>query len=255
MNDYLGTIKKNTMIDESIHLVELTVPGFDGVAEAGQFVMVTADTGYDPFLRRPYSIFDCKRGTVELLVRIVGKGSACIAGRQPGSTMRLFGPLGTGFPVAKKGAHLLVAGGMGIAPLWFLASTLERSCIDYGFIFGERIHSQLGRMVKSRHTDVQLVTDDGSYGIKGVATDALFASIDEHKGKDLTVYGCGPLSMLERLVEISLKRRLTVYISMEERMACGMGVCLGCSVKKRDGSGYTTVCKDGPVFAAHEVVW
>ncbi len=255
MKDFQGTVQSNTKVDDTIHVIELSVPDFNGIAEPGQFVMVRTGASYDPFLRRPYSLFDCAQGMIKLLVRVVGKGSARLAQSEPGTTLLLLGPLGNGFPVSQRGAHFLVAGGMGIAPLWFLAHTMEKAGSSYTLIFGDRTHSPLGAMVKARYPDAQLVTDDGSNGIKGFASDALEVFMDKRGEEELTVYGCGPGAMLERLAEISERSGIRTYISLEERMACGMGVCMGCSVKKRDGSGYTRVCRDGPVFPAHEVAW
>ncbi len=255
MKGYLSTVKANRIVDEGVHVIELEVPGFDGIGEAGQFVMVKAEKGYDPFLRRPYSIFDCDKESMKLLVKIVGKGSEYIALKPVDSAVEFFGPLGTSFPIKEQGYHLLVAGGMGIAPLWFLAGKLEHAGIGYSLVFGERKRSKIGSMVENRFKNVLFVTDDGSYGVKGFATDAVSSFIDEHAIEEITVYGCGPPSMLGRLVEIANEKKVLTYISLEERMACGVGVCLGCSVKKSDGSGYTTVCKDGPVFPAQEVTW
>jgi dihydroorotate dehydrogenase electron transfer subunit len=255
MKDYVGKVKVNRVVEEDVHMLELEVPGFDGVAEAGQFVMARAGRSYDPFLRRPYSIFDCGKESMQLLVKIVGKGSASIATKQVGSTIEFLGPLGTGFSVAKQGHHLLAAGGMGIAPLWFLARRLERIDAPFTLIFGEQTHSKIGSMVENGFRNVHLVTDDGSYGIRGVATEALLIRIDKHREAGVTVYGCGPPAMLRRLAEVAKEREIPVYISLEERMACGVGVCMGCSVRKSDGSGYSTVCRDGPVFLAHKVIW
>jgi dihydroorotate dehydrogenase electron transfer subunit len=255
MNDYTGTVAKNRIVDESIHIIGLEVPGFNGIAEPGQFAMLKADDGYDPFLRRPYSIFGCSEGSMDFLVKIVGAGSECIALKPEGSELTLLAPLGKGFSLAEKGQHIIVAGGMGIAPLWFLASTMQHRNVAFSLIFGEQTHSQLGHMVDARFENARLVTDDGSYGSRGLATETLSSLMDEHAEEEITVYGCGPGAMLERLADIVKEKGVRAYISLETRMACGLGVCLGCSVKKNDGSGYITVCRDGPVFNAEEVIW
>jgi dihydroorotate dehydrogenase electron transfer subunit len=248
-----GIVKTNRPLTDEVHLLELRVPGFDGVSDAGQFFMVKAGSSYDPFLRRPYSIFDCAKESVKLLVKIVGKGSELIAMMPKNFPMGLVGPLGTGFRIEEQKRHVLVAGGMGIAPLWFLAKKLERNDLRFSLIFGEPTSSKMGEMVEQEFDETLLVTDDGSRGVKALATDALCAFLDEALSEELTLYGCGPPGMLERLMRIGNERNIPVYISLEQRMACGVGVCMGCSVERGDGSGYVTVCRDGPVFLANEV--
>lgn len=251
----MGTVKANRVVEEHVRLIDLAVPGFDGAAEAGQFVMVKPDGGYDPFLRRPYSIFECGTESMQLLVKIVGKGSASLGLKDGGSKVAFLAPLGRGFPTTGKGHHILVAGGMGIAPLWFLAARLEGDGKDFSLIFGEQTRSGMGSMVESRFPQVHMTTDDGSRGVRGTATGLLVRIMEERDTEAIAVCGCGPVQMLERLAEIGRERGVPTYVSIEERMACGMGVCLGCSIEKKDGTGYTTVCREGPVFPAEDVVW
>ena len=220
-------------------------PEIARTALPGQFVMVSSG-GH--FLRRPYSIAGVERDSVVLLVKIVGDGSSAIASVGVGMELSIFGPLGRGFPVDEVKSALLIAGGIGIAPMLFAASELAGEEIPYLMLYGERTASLF---LPDRYIppDARLATDDGSAAFSGSVIDML----DE---LDIAVYdavfACGPEGML-----VSLKRALAhcerkLYISLEERMACGIGACYGCAVPSVSG-GYLRVCTDGPVFDAEEV--
>jgi len=252
--NYFATVKENKLLEDNISIVDIYVPGFRGDAEPGQFVMLKVNSYYDPFLRRPYSIFECSKEQIKILVKSVGKGSNLLVEKKRYEKIEVFGPLGTGFTLKDNRYPVLIAGGIGLAPLWFLAKKLKYNRQKFNFIFGERTASQLGdKVLNSFGKYVTLATDDGSRGFRGTASSVLPHIIESIPHKDITMYACGPVNMLQDIVRFSKKSKIPAYISLEERMACGIGVCLGCSVKKRGEKFFLRVCKDGPVFNSEEV--
>ncbi|MGM8364201.1 dihydroorotate dehydrogenase electron transfer subunit [Virgibacillus sp. W0181] len=218
-------------------------------ATPGQFVHLLIK-GYT--LRRPISIADIDRNaeTITILFKIVGSGTAELANYTQGMFIDALGPSGNGFSMEqpKDSTVLLIGGGIGIPPLHYLAKEFLKQNIRVisilGFqtkasVFYESHFQALG--------DTYIVTDDGSYGIKGLVTDVIaqVGDFDQY-------YSCGPLPMLQA-VSTKLEKQ-EGYLSFEERMGCGVGACFACVVKTNDAAGYKKICKDGPVFSANEVV-
>ncbi|MCD8327637.1 MAG: dihydroorotate dehydrogenase electron transfer subunit [Ruminococcus sp.] len=223
-------------------------------ATAGQFVHISVP---GCFLRRPISIceIDKKIGTLRLVVQVRGNGTKIMSGLNVGEKMDLLGPLGTGFTKCEKAdSVILIGGGIGTPPMLELSRYYgERASVITGFRTGS-LSILSDDFIK---TGARLIecTDDGSRGINGFVTDALK---DEIKAiKPQMVYACGPMIMLKGVAEICKLNNIDCEISLEERMACGVGACLGCAVKlNHDGNEfYGHVCKDGPVFSAKEVVF
>ncbi|NQT29103.1 MAG: dihydroorotate dehydrogenase electron transfer subunit [Candidatus Saganbacteria bacterium] len=237
-------------------------------AQPGQFVNVKCSDDYDPLLRRPLSIHSASsfHGRFELLYEVVGKGTELLRKTSVGNELDILGPLGKGFTVEQnKKIVVLVAGGMGVAPLLFLANNLGKT--EQGTGKPPAIYVLLGakksdlllcdRDFKELADQALISTDDGSYGKKGVISDLLFDLLDnEFSPEDLdntTIYACGPRPMLQIIADISFQKKVSCQISMEAYMACGIGTCLGCVVKTKDG--YKKVCDEGPVFKAEEIIW
>jgi dihydroorotate dehydrogenase electron transfer subunit len=244
-------------IAESIY--KLTLQG-ELVAEMkapGQFVHVKIGQGFDPLLRRPISIsnIDKSKNQFTMIYRKEGIGTSRLAEKISGMTVDILGPLGNGFPVseAKTGSTaLLVGGGIGVPPLLELSKQLTAKGVNVihvlGFqsenvVFGEEDFTLLG--------ETYIVTVDGSYGYKGFVTDV----INHHQWDFDTMYSCGPTPMLKALESEFPNKK--VYLSLEERMGCGIGACFACVCHTSDdptGYSYKKVCSDGPVFLAGEVV-
>jgi len=228
-------------------------------ARAGQFVMVRAGNGMDPLLRRPFSIHQVAAdGLVQVLFKVIGKGTRMIAELQAGQYLDVLGPLGRGFAINSKAViHYLVGGGIGIAPLLFLAKQIlkknEPSAIKV--LLGARAREEIVTLADdfaSMGLEVQAVTEDGSYGKPGLVTD-LMAPLQNESG--ITFYACGPYPMLRAVAGVCRTRNWRCQVSLETIMACGLGACLGCTVLQADMHGYVHVCKDGPVFDTDEVAW
>jgi len=225
-------------------------PRIAEMAEPGQFVMVYMPPEHKHMLPRPFSVHlaDRKNGLVKLLFEVKGTGTGFMAEALEGSTWKIAGPFGRGF-VAPPPSALLVAGGIGIAPLAFLAASTE---LPHTLLFGGRTASQLACLsedVDLPNLTIVEVTEDGSRGQKGLVTDYL----PELLPSAAALFACGPRPMLSIVKELCLQKKVPAWLSMEERMACGIGACVGCAVKTSEG--YKRACYDGPVFAAEEVLF
>ncbi|UCZ51797.1 dihydroorotate dehydrogenase electron transfer subunit [Bacillus shivajii] len=252
-------IVKQKYIAPNIYEIKLRGNLVNEMKEPGQFVHLRIENALDPTLRRPISICDIdqENETLTMIYRVEGKGTEKLKDKLPGSTVNVLGPLGNGFPIEgiKEGdTCLLVGGGVGIPPLYYLAKTLvnqgAKVITILGFrkkedIFYEKEFGEIG--------DVYITTEDGSRGRKGFVTDAMEAITDQYK----TFYSCGPRPMLRA---VQLKATTPGYISLEERMGCGVGACLACvcdvdpSYDNKRGRDYRKVCSDGPVFKTGEVI-
>ncbi|GAB3793667.1 dihydroorotate dehydrogenase electron transfer subunit [Virgibacillus kimchii] len=202
-------------------------------------------------LRRPISIADVNREeeTVTILFKVVGSGTSHLASYGPGMHINALGPNGNGFTdLAKPGETVLIAGGgIGVPPLYYLGKTLEKNRVKVisvlgfqskNYVFYEKEFNKLG--------ETFIVTDDGSYGEKGFVTDVL-----DHIGSFARYYSCGPAPMLQAITK-KLDGK-PGYISLEERMGCGVGTCFACVIPANTEGGYKKICQDGPVFLAQEV--
>jgi dihydroorotate dehydrogenase electron transfer subunit len=224
-------------------LLSLAAPEIATRATAGQFVMV-AVPGSRFFLRRPMSLHSVSGERIRLLVEARGEGSAALAAAEVGDALPVAGPLGSGFPLEGARAALLVAGGIGTAPLQFAADELVAAEVPVVGAFGFRDAAQ-ARMVGAFEIDpLWVASDDGSVGRRGTVVD-LLDTIDVPAAA--TVFACGPAPMVAALVGWANARGLGGYASLEAHMACGTGACHGCVVATR--VGYRRVCSDGPVFS------
>jgi dihydroorotate dehydrogenase electron transfer subunit len=245
-------VKSNSELMPRTRLIWLDAPAIAELSRPGQFVMVRCGEGHDPLLRRPLSIHRVDgTGGVALLFEVAGRGTSWLSQRAPGDLFDLMGPLGSGFlvkPAAKN--LLLVAGGIGIAPLAFLAEEATRLGRAVTVLLGARKASQLcpGSQLPNGISIVK-ATEDGSEGRKGLVTDL----VGEFAGQADQVFACGPASMYQSMARLDCLKGKSVQVSLEERMACGVGACYGCTV--RTSKGPKQVCQDGPVFDMADIVW
>jgi len=241
----------------SLYRLTLTAPLIAATAQPGQFVMAACGPSLDPLLRRPFSLHRCLGPeTIQLLFRVVGRGTGLLAGIRPGQALSLIGPLGRGFQPASDGPVCLVGGGIGIAPLLFLADrlrTLRPDSAPCTVLLGARIGAELTRLAAEfgkLGCQVETATDDGSLGFHGLVTDLLAP----HLATLTKVYVCGPHPMMAAAAGLCLAAQIPCEVSLEAHMACGLGACLGCAVQGAENR-YRHVCKHGPVFQAEEVAW
>jgi dihydroorotate dehydrogenase electron transfer subunit len=256
--------EKTKFVEQALILAnEFLIPGvFRLVVQAseisarcvpGQFVMVRQPWWTDPFLRRPFSIAgaDVEQGTLTLIYRVVGHGTELLESARVGDKLDIVGPLGQGFDLSGE-RLLLVGGGMGLAPLLFAA---QRCCPNpVEVLAGGRTGDELFwvKLFQTVCNQVHITTDDGSLGICGTCADALPDIL--RNGRYDGTLTCGPRPMMKRVAEVAHSAGVRVQVSLEEHMACGLGVCLSCTCGAADG-GTRQICKDGPVFWASEVDW
>ena len=226
----------------------------DAIAEKavpGQFVNVYLDTN-GKLLPRPISICeaDAKSGTLRLVYRVAGEGTKLLARKPVGHPVRILGPLGNGFPLEGQNVFL-IGGGIGIPPMLELAKRIPG---DAQIVLGYADKNLFLAEELGKYGPVYVSTDDGSRGTPGNVIDAIRAN----DLKADVIYACGPKPMLKSLKEYAARHGMECYLSMEERMACGVGACLGCVCESTDTDAHSNVknkrvCKDGPVFRAEEI--
>ena len=232
-----------------VDILTLAAPLIACAAQPGQFVQISvpADAG---FLRRPLGIAEVSRteGWIRLIYRQVGRGTQGLASAETGTTVSVLGPLGRGFHTGLK-HPLLVGGGMGLTPLLFFAAAHSNASVLMG---GRTREEVFWEEIYRPHVRACFVTtDDGSYGTQGFVTTLLPELLKDGDYDGVAV--CGPPVMMERVAMIANEYGIPCEVSLEKRMACGLGACLSCAVDTR--SGRRKVCKDGPVFPAGEVYY
>ncbi len=254
----------NVEIIKDHRVLTCTAPEIAAQARPGHFVnALTADEGYDPLLRKPFSIYtvDRERGEISLLYSIVGPTTRGLARKKSGDVLDLVGPLGGRVfeADARSGAlHIMVGGGYGVPPLVFLSRELLQADpnTDVVFIIGAR-HKDLllcEEELRTAGVDARPTTEDGSHGAQGRVTDVLGPLLAEHAGCPVTVYCCGPTPMMQAVGAVCREASVPCQLSVEVRMPCGVGVCMACVIDVADGRR-VRCCTDGPVFEAGELVW
>jgi dihydroorotate dehydrogenase electron transfer subunit len=258
---------------------------------AGQFYDVRVSTSTEILLRRPLGAHRILKNGVEMLYQIKGKGTEALSRKKPGEMLDVLGPLGHGFEIKRttndeQRTTILIAGGIGVAPMVALAESMVRRFAGspvrrLKVLIGacKKDHILCEADFKRIGAEVHIATEDGSKGHKGLITDVLISYLNRQTGKpanrQTTIYACGPHAMLKEVARLAEAHKAECQVSLDERMACGVGVCLGCPVKVRRLASspvsqlkpvnrqtgkpanytYKMVCKDGPVFNAEEIVW
>ncbi len=268
---FQATVLSNTEVSPGYFRMRLAVPRALLAGRPGQFVMVKVRNAIDPLLRRPFGIFDldlldseypddARHPYMEILYRVVGKGTAMLATLHHSDHLDILGPLGKGFEQGATGEEkILVGGGVGLAPLYYLAKELVKSSPVRLFI-GGRSKEDILCVTEFERLGVEtyVATDDGTLGAAGLVTEALERHLVKGRAQR-TMFACGPMPMLKAVAEIARRTGIPCQVSLEAYMACGVGACLGCVVKghghEEHHPDYRCVCKDGPVFDFRELQW
>lgn len=245
--------------------LDLAVPGVGGTVLPGQFVMLrVAAIGQGPLLPRPFSVLDAEDDRLRLLYKVVGEGTAQLARTPVGATLHWLGPLGTAFPPPPQGGRAVLAGGgFGLAPFRLAARAWADRDSELIVCAGARTAADLPfldtELVNLPGLDVRVATEDGTRGEWGLVTVLIEDALDGRTGIDTTLHACGPTGMLRAVQAIARDRGIPAWLSLEEHMACGYGVCNGCACTltetSGDGTRHGKVCVDGPVLPAEQVVF
>ncbi|OGW89279.1 MAG: hypothetical protein A3A73_06020 [Omnitrophica bacterium RIFCSPLOWO2_01_FULL_50_24] len=254
MFDQTVTILENKKVNAEYYKLAFRSKELSRRVLPGQFVQVQVEAGPDPLLRRPFSYYRVMKSRIELLYEILGRGTQLLAEKKRGHHIKVLGPLGRPFSKNLHGKRrILVGGGVGVPPLVFLAEAVKREVRPLVFLIGCKSRAEVlpKRELSEIRGEVRYATNDGSYGKKGFATVLLRDLLKREDPKTLFIQTCGPRAMMEAVMTIAKRFGIEGEASVDERMACGIGVCLGCVVKTK--SGFKTSCVEGPVFRFDEM--
>ncbi|MEW6744360.1 MAG: dihydroorotate dehydrogenase electron transfer subunit [Planctomycetota bacterium] len=269
----IGEVHRRAETGSDGIVLELKLPALDMTIKAGAFFMLRTDDPGFPFLNRPFSVLDVAYGSrgevigVSFLFKVLGRGTRLLAAAARGDRIHIIGPLGKGFPApADDGRIILVAGGVGIPPLYLRAAELmaqdpqrgARSVLLFGAADRGRLY--LREEIESLGLPCRFATEDGSWGLRGRVDRLLEDELSRSGSAVSQILACGPHPMLRAVSRVAHHRGLRCYVSLETHMGCGFGVCNGCAVKVRDsdrpeGFRYDRACRDGPVFDHAALVW
>lgn len=254
-------IDSNHKISNDYFKIILQAGKITRLAKPGQFIEIKVSDNHEPLLRRPFSVHRTADNNLTVLYEIVGEGTEILSTRKAGEYLDVIGPLGNGFNYELPAINcepILIAGGMGTAPLVFLAEKLANvkgRGSKFTVLIGARTKNQIlcEKEFRDLGCEVKVSTEDGSKGFKGRVTDLLKLSLINVNYQQATFFSCGPHPMLKEVAALSKKYNIPAQVSLESHMACGIGACLGCVVDTIDG--FKRACKEGPVFKSEEIIW
>jgi len=278
---YKAEIIQNLSLNSKTGLLTIKPSEHAPDPEPGQFYMLEVSDSKDPLLKRPFSLFRKTSDAIQFLYEVRGRGTLMLKSLRGGGFINVLGPLGKGYPKPDtESIPLVIAGGIGIASLFPLVESVpKRAYVFYGARNNEGL--VLLNELKDISGKLSISTDDGSMGPKGTVVDIFndFLSSQFPVPNSYLIYACGRKTMLEAVCRVALEKGIRGYVSAEERMACGMGACLGCAIRAKSKElratskkqkakylnstlssqplalSYKMVCKDGPVFPIEEIVW
>ena len=251
MKDLLAAVKSNVLVAENIYMITLTLPESAGKIKGGQFVNLSTGDG-SHLLRRPLGVMKVEGDDISLCYQLKGDGTRKLSEAKAGDKLKILLPLGNAFYLSGRKNIIVICGGVGVITL---IATIREHCADKNFYsyIGFRNKAAVCLMDELEKSEkLTVVTDDGSFGGNGNAVESYLKDADKLEAD--CIIACGPPVMLKVLKQKLIERgnKIPCYVSLEERMGCGVGACLVCVCKKADGSN-ARVCKDGPVFDINEV--
>ncbi|KAF0119841.1 MAG: dihydroorotate dehydrogenase electron transfer subunit [bacterium] len=271
MYQVLSKILFNIEVSPTYYKMGIDCPEIASIAVPGQFIMIRVSNQLDPLLRRPFVIHRIQRANtgsysqVEILYKIVGKGTEIMSKMKEYNDIDLLGPVGNGYRIDSNiRTAVLVGGGIGVAPLLSLAERIISQCSRLKsliLLLGGKGRDDVLCVEEFERlgVEVRVATEDGSLEHRGLVVDLLLdylESRDYSPGSSTHCFACGPDTMLKEVSKIIAEKGISCQISLESRMACAVGACLGCVVRtKAGGDVYKKVCKDGPVFDSNEIIW
>ena len=270
----IAEILSNRNVSGKYYEMELRCPELTVEVKPGQFYMLRVREGHDPYLRRPFSVYRVghRKGTpiASLLYKVVGQGTQMMSEIEKGEKIDMMGPLGNGFGIpSRMKTALLVAGGIGLPPILFLAESMRRRFKgrrEIIFFYGGQSKVDivdLDRIQKSS-TEVKICTEDGTLGSRMLVTEPLEEYLQpgektKAERESVMIFACGPKGMLKAVSSIAKRYAVPCQLSLESYMACGFGACLGCVVRVHSKEGariaHERVCKEGPIFDSERIIW
>ena len=225
--------------------------------EPGQFLTIKVSENPAPLLRRPFALsgFNSDEGTASIIYQVRGPATRMMAELSAGKKIEILSPLGNSFTTPEEGSSpLLIAGGIGLGPILYLARALDSRGFAPRLVFGCRSKTFLPDLPALKNGSIQYCTDDGSAGFKGTSVDYLRSLSWETLNKPC-IYACGPHGMLKACHDFAVEKDIPSQSSMEQMMACGVGACMGCAIEVVGPEKYARVCKEGPVFDSRRIKW
>ncbi|KAA0257436.1 dihydroorotate dehydrogenase electron transfer subunit [Deferribacter autotrophicus] len=252
-----GKVVFNKRLNGKYYYMKVENRDFVRKCKPGQFFMLKTqvyDYVVDPLLRRPFGICDVDEDGFTLLYLLVGKGTSLLANIEEGTLIKFSEPLGNGFKLVADSKVALVGGGVGIAPLLYLAKELKKKNNEITLFYGGKSKDDIHLIdeFKKFCDEIKISTEDGTLGQKGRVT----ALLDKTASFD-KVYCCGPKPMMKATVDFALENEIDIEVSLDEKMACGIGACLGCIIyiKEKNGIVQKRCCVEGPVFDGTKIAW
>ncbi len=249
-------IIENRFISGITYLLRFEAPDLRN-SPSGSFVMIRSseDNLYDPMMRRAFAIADIQGDEILVFYDVYGKGTETLTKKKPGDFISVLGPLGKNFFPEHFNDYLLIGGGVGFAGLSLFMKRLKEKGKSFKAIYGVRRKDQLSMLdwiiENNFKDDVVIYTEDGSYGQEGLVTRDLKQIISERKKTALMV--CGPKGMMKAVLDVGKEMNVPTFLSLESKMACGFGICIGCVVKDIKTDSYVRVCYEGPVFDGYRI--
>ena len=256
----LAELVNKVQLKKDIYKYSIKAPNIVEKSKPGNFIEIRVSEQTEPFLRRPISIYnlDKETGILEFIFQVKGKGTEILAKKQIGEQIDIIGPLGYGtFKYENYKNIAVIGGGIGIFPLYELAKSANKDNVKVNTYLGFRNKEYvvLEEEFSKVSDKITITTDDGTYQEKGFAINFLEKDLEENNIE--AIFACGPLPMLKAVQKLAIEKNIPCQISLEEKMGCGIGVCLGCAVKTssspKEAPEYVHVCKAGPVFDAKDV--
>lgn len=258
MQQSLVSTLSNRVLCQSMYEIDFVLSDTAAVPLPGQFFTARVTTATVPLLRRPFafSAYSATEHRASCIYQVRGQGTCLLSALQAGDTLDVIAPLGRAFPLPAPSNQtvILVAGGVGLGPILFLARTLRQMGIEFITIFGCRNAAQLPSLPELKSSEAIICTDDGSVGFHGNVAEYLNTITSTHN-TTTTLYCCGPQPLLHACHRLSQQHHFLCFVSVEQIMACGVGACMGCAVKVPGPTQYVRACKEGPVFESKDILW
>jgi dihydroorotate dehydrogenase electron transfer subunit len=257
MQHFISRIRSNSILGEGMHEMVFSWDHHTASPLPGQFCTIRVSPCTVPLLRRPFafSSFDPIEKTAAIVYKKVGAATEILAGKKSGDELDVIGPLGNSFTVFQQTAqNILVAGGTGFGPVFFLKRFLKQRHFSTVMVLGSASKAGIPDLKGEEDQTVVLCTEDGSRGFHGTVVDYL-RCLPQNRFQEASIFCCGPWGMLSACNDLAVQYGVECFVSIEQIMACGVGACMGCAVKIKGDPPFARVCREGPIFNSRMIAW